>query len=291
MDKLASEGWDVWCVCLRGNGSSYKPGYRCTDPTEWWNIDDHLCQDVPAVLAYVLDTSGAKQVHWMGHSMGGMLVCGLLCQRTKFAATICSASLVASGCFGNGSWHATLKPLVKPLTRLGFPADMATKGLALLADMPVSLAVFEALFYWPPNMEPVVRKHILASCFHFIPETLVGQFLASHDGPQGLKNVRGNFMYADPAVLGSLKIPVLAVNGDWDLFCPPAGGLKTLTLFGSAHKKFICFGPAAGSAKAQFGPYMHDCTSHYGHFDVIQGRAAQAEVWPHLMSFLSQHDE
>ena len=37
-----------------------------------------------------------------------------------------------------------------------------------------------------------MRKRLLASCFNFIPTTLTGQFLDSHDGPDGaLRRGRG----------------------------------------------------------------------------------------------------
>lgn len=32
-------------------------------------MDDHLQHDVPAVLQYVLQATGARQLHWIGHSM------------------------------------------------------------------------------------------------------------------------------------------------------------------------------------------------------------------------------
>jgi predicted alpha/beta hydrolase len=32
-------------------------------------VDDHLRKDVPAVLEYVLQATGAQQLHWIGHSM------------------------------------------------------------------------------------------------------------------------------------------------------------------------------------------------------------------------------
>jgi hypothetical protein len=43
-------------------------------------------------------------------------------------------------------------------------------------------------------------------------------------------------------------------------------------------KQHVTFGPA------------HGHKAHYGHFDVIVGRSAQQEVWPHLQGFLQQHD-
>lgn len=52
---------------LAGNGRSQKPSLL--DKSTWWTVDDHFLQDVPAVLEYVLQATGANQVHWVGHSM------------------------------------------------------------------------------------------------------------------------------------------------------------------------------------------------------------------------------
>lgn len=68
------------------------------------------------------------------------------------------------------------------------------------------LQVFETLFYWCPNMEKATRKALLATCFNFIPNKLVGQFLESHGSATGLTNVRGTFLYADPYVLAQCKV-------------------------------------------------------------------------------------
>jgi pimeloyl-ACP methyl ester carboxylesterase len=57
--------------CAAGNGRSQKP---CLfDTSTWWTVDDHLQKDVPAVLEYVLQATGAKQLHWIGHSMVGVV--------------------------------------------------------------------------------------------------------------------------------------------------------------------------------------------------------------------------
>lgn len=277
VDYLASHGWDVWCVCLRGNGASDK---QSRIDISSWTIDDHLFQDVPAVLAFVLNKTGAKKVHWIGHSMGGMLGCGLLSQgdSSRYSDTLKTLVMYGSGCFGDGSWHSLLKRIVIPVTKLGFPADLACQGLSLLTDKPTALSVFETLFYWFPNVEHAVRKRLLQSCFNFIPTTLTGQFLDSHDGRDGLMNVRHTFKYADPDVLAETSVPVVSINGDWDLFCPAAGGKKTVDMFGGP-KESLCFGTAQGHS------------SHYGHFDVIVGKNAKEEVWPRVLGFLERYDD
>jgi hypothetical protein len=82
--------------------------------------------------------------------MGGMLGCGLLSQggTSKYSEAVRSLTLYGSGCFGDGSWHSLLKRVVVPITKLGFPADLACQGLSLLTDKPTALSLFETLFYW-----------------------------------------------------------------------------------------------------------------------------------------------
>jgi pimeloyl-ACP methyl ester carboxylesterase len=58
-------------LCPAGNGRSQKPSLL--DRSTWWTVDDHFLLDVPAVLEYVLNTTGAQQVHWVGHSMVSLL--------------------------------------------------------------------------------------------------------------------------------------------------------------------------------------------------------------------------
>lgn len=71
---------------------------------------------------------------------------------------------------------------------------------------PVPCQVFETLFYWCPNMDKSTRRALLHTCFNFIPQRLLGQFLASHGSAEGLSSWSGNFLYADPEVLSRCKV-------------------------------------------------------------------------------------
>lgn len=64
------------CFPIAGNGRSQKP--NPLDSSTWWTVDDHFQKDVPAVLQYVLTHTGAKQLHWIGHSMVSRSVKGSL---------------------------------------------------------------------------------------------------------------------------------------------------------------------------------------------------------------------
>jgi fermentation-respiration switch protein FrsA (DUF1100 family) len=190
-----------------------------------------------------------------------------------------SITMMASGCFGSGSWHSVLKPVINSITGYGFPAGFLLWALSLLTGTATALLPFEALFFWPSNMSKAAARELLSKCFHFIPAGVIQQFMGSLNTQQGLSACDGSFRYAEPQVLQQVDVPVLALNGSWDLFCPAAGARKTLELFGSQHKQFVCIGPSYGTGKR-----------HYGHFDIVSGKDAAAEVYPYVFKWLEQHD-
>jgi pimeloyl-ACP methyl ester carboxylesterase len=76
---LRDAGFDVWLMDLRAHGDSVRDG-RST-PFRWghrmgydWSIDEHIREDLPAAVRYVLETTGASRLHWVGHSLGGMIL-------------------------------------------------------------------------------------------------------------------------------------------------------------------------------------------------------------------------
>lgn len=48
-------------------------------------------------------------------------------------------------------------------------------------------------------------------------------------------------------VLQTVCTPVLGISGDWDLFCPAPGGLRTVQHFGGGCRRFVFVGPAFGA--------------------------------------------
>lgn len=208
-----------------------------------------------------------------------MLAVGLQSQQHQLAGAIRSITMLASGCFGKGSWHSLLKPLINRLTAYGFPAGAACWAVGLLTGTAAALLPIEALFYVPCNMPKAAARQLMACCFQFIPAGVIQQFMGSLNTEQGLTAVDGSFMYADPQQLQHVDVPVMALNGSWDLFCPAAGGRKTVELFGSKHKQFVCIGPTYGTGKR-----------HYGHFDIVSGKNAAREVYPYVFNWLEQHD-
>lgn len=70
VDALVEAGYDCWTMDYRGDRSCPPPKGMSRRNT---HVDDYLTKDIPAALQHVRDTTGYDQVHWVGHSMGGML--------------------------------------------------------------------------------------------------------------------------------------------------------------------------------------------------------------------------
>jgi hypothetical protein len=113
----------------------------------------------------------------------------------------------------------------------------------------------------PPLQVEAARK-LMGTCFRYIPRGLIFQFLDSIVTPSGLATADRRMLYCDPAVLRCLPTPVLGLTGDWDLFCPAAGGLKTVQAFGSGGgaggggggtRRFVELGPKHGAAGGRAG--------------------------------------
>lgn len=86
---------------VTGNGSSDKPGFLRGRP-RWWTIDDYVEKDVPALIRFVLRQTNSHQVHFLGHSMGGMILCGVMARVDTTTAKIRSCIAIGSGLFLEG---------------------------------------------------------------------------------------------------------------------------------------------------------------------------------------------
>lgn len=85
--------------------------------------------------------------------MGGMLATGALSLQGYLSRHIESVTMLGSGCFGAGSWHAVLKPLVMVLCHFGFPGRVAGSVVGKLIGTWARLWIIESAFYWRSNTE------------------------------------------------------------------------------------------------------------------------------------------
>ena len=71
VDTLLEHGFDCWLIDFRGTRSSEPALGRKRTSVQ---MDDYLLYDIPAALAFIRQVTGYAHVHWIGHSLGGMLL-------------------------------------------------------------------------------------------------------------------------------------------------------------------------------------------------------------------------
>lgn len=271
---LATQGFDVWTVELRGRGLS--DSATLSGPRRFnWSFDSYLHDEIPAALAQIEKETGSKQVHWIGHSMGGQLLYATLTGKmsTKIRSGVAiGSSLEMSGTSTEFKLLSKLMFLSKivPAIPLGFIGAVLAP---LSARVPNLTDYFNA---WVPNMDARLFRILLAHGWGSVPARLFEQMVTTLEAG-GLQTEDGSRPYTP--LLSGCKIPVLAVAGDKDRQCPPEASERTLAALGNAECRAIVFGK------------QHGHTSHYGHFDLICGKSAPQETWPEIVAWLKKHDK
>ena len=258
---LSAYGFDCYVAELRGAGES-------TPNSPTWSFHDYLEQDVPALLDAVRQASGEERVHFVGHSMGGILMMchGILTGGAGLRSGTALGSALDYG--GGGSGFGPIlkvRPLLEQLNAVPWGAAMQVLA-PLLARLPDPLAGFN---FHPDNAEAEVVRAVYANAFTVIPTALLGS-LATTFEPGGLKSRTGEPFLARA---GEFKAPLLLMAASDDRQCPMPALEATAAATGA---KVLRFGDRFGHR------------AEYGHFDLLLGRHAPDEVWPALAQWLGR---
>lgn len=255
---LAARGYDVFLVDLRGHGASERGRFG-------WAFDHYVESDMPAVLADV------GRAHWIGHSMGGILALAYLArggQGLASAVTVGSALDYS----GSPSGFHRLVPLLRVLDLVpAVPvAAIARLSARLVGRFP---SPYERFNVWPSNTDPRLWRRICEEGFEAVSPPVMRQ-LATAMLPGGLQALDGDGYLSR---LSGVETPVLALAGSRDAQCPPGAVARTVTALGRAGVLRV------------FGA-EHGHRDDYGHFDLLMGRRAKGEVFPHIDAWLDSHD-
>ena len=268
---LANCGFDVYVPELRGHGLSEHPNFF-GDKNFGWGFDEHLEEDVPAIIEKVLEVSGSEKVHYLGFSMGGMLLYSYLSQNPN--APIASGVALASSLSFSGTpsdFHSMSRfnGLLKFFSVA--PNGLLKKALAPFAGRGTRLDRFYAN---PENMEAEDFRKLYANAFESISTGVLSQLKTALE-PKGLLSKNRN-PFSEK--LAEVKTPILAICGDKDLQCAPQAAKTTLELV-SGERRFVEMGPDSGRKRS------------YGHMDLVLGNRAEEEVFPELLSWFERFDQ
>jgi pimeloyl-ACP methyl ester carboxylesterase len=268
-EHLAGLGYDCFVPDLRGSGRSERPRGS-------YSLDDYVEYDVPTVLEAALGASGQSQVHWIGHSMGGILMWMYGIENPH--APVSSMVSVASA-LDYRPGKSVYRQLARLLPFFGFlrslPFDRLAQLNALVAGMG-PLFMPEGMNFFRPNIERAVCRQVMTRGFTPIPLKLFTS-LATTFSSAGFSRKRGAIAYL--ALASAFTRPTLLIGGSRDPQVSPEAIAATAELLSGVGKKRV----------AMFGR-AHGHGEDYGHFDLLIGKRAASEVWPHIVGFLDAAD-
>lgn len=276
---LARKGYDAWIVELRGAGRSMRPNWWNQKRYDW-RFEDYVYHDAPAALRVVLRETGAEKIHWVGHSMGGMIAYALLMGPVQ--SKIASAVTLAS---------PTMSEVGHPMLDFGLPYRSLLRFAP--ARVPIGLAArlgapWAPLLHWlmqrPLNelgfhsgsLDAALLRALMLTAIDDLPASLLREFARWYD-TKAMSDRYAMFDFTEH--LERIHTPLFIISGSKDELTPARDLEYVYEHAGSRDKVFRVIGKAQG--------FAHD----YSHADLVLGKHAPDEVYPLIFDWLEQHRE
>lgn len=266
---LAEQGFDVWAVDLRGAGLSRVQPEQHADI----NFDHFVRHDIPAVLEYAGQVSKSEAFLWIGHSMGGLVLYASLA--AGLGGKIRAGITLGSPLGFPERWDCA--PIFRHVHGLGPYLNGLPVRRALRWLTPLCMSEFEpASHLWAvrDNVDIELCRRMLYMAVQDVPKGLALQFRdwIHHDA---FRSADRNLDYR--ARLAGIRTPVLVVCAPEDRLGVPRAVKRATELLPAHHLLEL-------SRENGF-------STDYGHIDMLFGRQAPDEVFPHLIAFLVSQTE
>lgn len=267
VDVLTGKGFECWAIELRGTKSSIPPyGRRRSDAT----MDDYLLQDLPAALEYIRHETRYSNLHWVGHSMGGMLLYAYAL--IHGAREIAGAATIGAPPGFDGVRFRSPRLLLMA-HRLCWPVfNYVVRGLS-----PI-LTWLRPKFGFVPvnwaNVSPEIGTRVFFNLLE-MPPPKVAETLARWASTNDWR-VQNDAIDVI-AGLKRLDAPLLAIFGAGDPLTPVAKAEAFVKALPGRDKKCLVLSEKHGNA------------ADYNHVDLVFGRESAKEVFTPIAEWLAKH--
>lgn len=263
---LSDAGFDCYTVDLRGAGESKPPPFGPWDAT----VDDHVRFDVPAILEVVRARSGASNVIWLGHSLGGLV--GLAASGGALAGRLRALVTIGSPVFfrlpKRVRWMIRLAQWLSPWGQ--FNATVVKVVAPFAGRVHTELASASANLR---NMGAETQRFLVGNVFAPMWRGVLQQ-MEDWVTNDAFRSVDRTVDYR--AAVAALKVPALVVGGTVDLLAPPDAMRDYFDSLTSEDRQLALFGRSYGHS------------AEYGHGDLVVGLKAHEEVYPVIREFLEK---
>lgn len=260
---LREAGYSVWVGSLRGDSGTEPPDEG--SPTGI-TFDHHAKYDAPALIDEVLERTGATDLLWIGHSMGGMLLyTSALDHGSKIRAGIAVASPATFQAHRKN--YGSLRSFgFLVAARRGRVPMRAFVRLGLVRTRPVIRQLGN-----PDNLDREVMAGMSTQALENLPRATVRQarqWMRARD----LVRLDGT-PWLDRATQS--EVPLLVMGAVDDHIAAEQDVAHACRIF--ANCRYLRLGTSTGFAV------------DYGHIDPVLGISAPDEIYPIILRFLEEH--
>jgi len=267
---LRRQGRDVWLLTLR---SGLRP--KSLAETRRVRFASMVQHDLPMAVTAVLERTGAKQLDYVGFSMGGMLLYAAL-DHTIDSSQLRRVAIIGSPAIVRPPVPLPVPSVVAKLPAFGYPT--LRFRLAARIGAFASEWVRTPAHHWvfnPANVRAGVVRTSLMNIIEDVPGPLNSDF-ASWAATGGAVTLNGQPVLER---LRALETPVVFFAGSVDRLAPPDSVRAAFDAWGAERprvdKQFVLLGRAHGTRE------------EYGHGDLAVGAHVEAELFAPLARFVN----
>jgi pimeloyl-ACP methyl ester carboxylesterase len=254
---LQARGFDVWVPGLRGDPGATPPS-RLAGRN--FDFDDFARLDIPAAIEAVRGATGARKVHMVGHSMGGMLIYAALSLDLPVASGVTISSPAQFRDL------QALKKLIRmtPLFTQYLGLTRSRLGVALTRPLRLNGPAIKRLGN-PENLDWPTLKGMGQHAVVDLPKDVARQVIL------WLRTGELVSTEGEPWLTQS-RVPMLVLAGSEDFIAPAPDVAHACTVLKRCVYQEI--GRSTGFSV------------DYGHIDIVVGDTAATEVFPLVADFL-----
>lgn len=267
VDALVERGYDCWTVDLRGCRSSVPPFERTRNHV---TTDDFLNDDIPTAIRYIQQETGYARIHYVGHSLGGML---LYAYALKYGTDNLASGTTLGSPLGFEDKPGRRSPFMFKLAGL-FPALSGSfvRGVVpIVSCFRLSPAVF------PTNMRNVARTMNAGHFYRLIEDPLPGVLddLCRWVNRPGWRMDGGNLNVLDG--LAELDLPLFVLYAPSDPFVSLSNAKAFFEALPTSDKRMLVCAKEHG--------FKHD----YNHCDLAFSHEGAREVFGPIARWIETH--
>jgi poly(3-hydroxyalkanoate) synthetase len=269
---MAAQGRDTWAMSVRGMGASDRAN-ESVGRSNVITVDDFALKDLPAVIKQIQSVTGEKQIDYVGHSMGGIMLYMALASGVEGISAGVSMGSPIRVDYGStliDFVRDAAPKLLSPSSNL--PAQWGSQFIAPFPNL-IEQGLMQQIFYNPKTTATPTWQSLLQNGTGDVPGGVALQLvrLAEHGR---FESFDGGVNYKEK--MRDIKVPVMVLAARGDQMVVTSG----------TKDAFRALGP---NAEWKLISRANGAATEYGHLDLLMGDKANVEVWPFVLAFLNRH--